>query len=339
MEKSEWVIVVDPGVSRRKAIASDKRGRARLMSISPYCAEVPRTEGERLKRMWGDTPLAESAWVSDIDGCYLLGDIAQKYQGSSIGNSDRKYEKALYQVLGTLGHFARELDIPNRARLVVAVLLPFDEYATKEQFAKDFRIAIEQFDYCGKTLGFELVELVIRPEGAGTYLQGLPKSIQGKTCKVSSFVVGYRNASWLVNDKGYPSLTESKTCDLGFRWLIDEVKTQTGHKDELWITREIFSNGDQEICELAQSLLSLYWGELHKWIRRQSPVDHIVVSGGTALLLKPQIEANLPNAVWPDALLNEIQRYESDPYLAFRFVDPFGVFKSIEQKLRARAIA
>jgi hypothetical protein len=330
-----YIFVIDPGASRLKAIASDSRGKPQFLSMSPYCADVGFAEGDRLKQIWSGDVSIESSWVSDLDGCYLLGEGAQKYHASGLANNELKYKKALYKALGVIGYFAKELNIPNRASIGVGVLLPFNEYATKEQFTNWFSLAIQQFSYCGKTMGFELAELAIRPEGSGTYLKGLPKRIQPKAVKVASLVIGHRNASWLVNDKGYPSLAASTTCDLGYRWLIEEIKQQTGHKNEMWIAHQIFAKGEDEICLLAESLMLSYWRQIYNWIREQSPVDYVVVSGGTGLLLRQLIDECLENVIWPETLLTEVLKYEANESMAFRYIDSFGVYKSIEAKVRA----
>lgn len=328
--------VIDSGASRLKAVGSDKRGKPLFLSMSPYCAKVEFAECERLRSLWGDDVSIESSWVSDLERCYFLGEGAKKHHGSELGNDELKYEKAIYKTLGVIGHFAKTLDIENGERIYVGVLLPINEYATKEKFVSRFSRAIQQFSYCGRELNFELADLVVRPEGCGTYLKGLPRNVPSKLLRIASLVIGHRNASWSVNDRGYPSLSESKTCDLGYRWLVDEIKAQTGHKDELWITRQIFSKGDREVCAIAEALLPSYWRQIHGWISQQAPVDYVVVSGGTGFLLRPQIEQGLANAIWPDDLLNEVLKYEPDKAMAGRFVDAFGIYKSIDSKLRAK---
>ena len=332
MTEDVRVILVDPGVSRLKGVAQDGKGKPIFFSMSPYCAEIDAGEAEHQSRMRNGL-LSDTAWVQDPDGYFLLGEAARDYQGAMVAKGERKYKKALYQVLGMLGYFASELGLKNRDRLAVGVVLPYSEYATKDEFAAWFKTAIQQFDYCGKTLGFELADLAIRPEGAGLYLSGLPKAVDTKSSRVASLIVGFRNASWLVNENGRNNAAESQTCGLGYRWLIERLMQRSGHTDELRIAHEIFTSGDSEICELATDLLPTYWRQLQGWIGGQRGVDHIVVGGGTALTLRTQIEATLPHAVWPDALLSEIQRSVTDPYAALRYADGYGIYKSMVKRL------
>ena len=297
------IFVVDPGASRTKAIGFKGSGKPSFLSMSPYCAEAPMGEGARLKGLWPDGVALESSWVGDIDGTYLLGTGAAKYRASSLSNAELKYKKALYKVLGVIGHFAKEWSLPNRSQIAVGVLLPFDEYATSSNLQRWFKAAIQQFDFCGSTFGFELAEMLVRPEGAGVYMRGLPKTVTPKSCRVASLVVGHRNASWLVSDRGAPDIAASETCDLGCRWLIDAIKQTTGHKNELWITSQLFyDGGDTDVRAAYRELLPTYWAQLQGWIQEQASVDHVVMSGGTCLLLKSHLET-VPNAIWPSGLL------------------------------------
>lgn len=325
------VILIDPGVSRLKGVAQG-RGKPMFFSMSPYCAEIDEAEAAHQKRMHSGL-VSDTAWVQDPDGYFLLGEAARDYQGAVVGKNERKYKKALYQVLGMLGYYAQELGIRNRDRLAVGIVLPYNEYATKDEFAAWVKIAIQQFDYCGKTLGFELDDLAIRPEGAGLYLSGLPREISAKTSRVASLIIGFRNASWLVNENGRNVAAESQTCNLGYRWLIERLMERSGHSDELRIAHEIFTGGDSEICQMASDLVPIYWRQLQGWIASQKAVDHIVLGGGTSLALRSQIEASLPHAVWPDALLRDINKTVADPYAALRYADGYGVFKSMVKRL------
>jgi hypothetical protein len=54
--------------------------------------------------------------------------------------------------------------------------------------------------------------------------------------------------------------------------------------------------------------------------------------GGTLYLLRSLIEARMPGLLWPDAIYAEIQRYERDPSMAFRFIDPYCIWKTMEKK-------
>ena len=105
-------IVVDVGASWVKAIARGSK-RPYFLGMSPYCAKSSQATCEKLTRQWGDNVSLESAWVSDVDGYYLLGQIAHNYVDASLRPGERKNAKALYQTLGVIGAFAREFGMPK----------------------------------------------------------------------------------------------------------------------------------------------------------------------------------------------------------------------------------
>jgi hypothetical protein len=84
-------------------------------------------------------------------------------------------------------------------------------------------------------------------------------------------------------------------------------------------------------------LLPSYWRQLERWIKAQEPVEHIIISGGAGLILRPMIDPWIKHAIWPDALLEEAKKYEPNEAMAFRFVDALGIYKSLEAKAKAAA--
>jgi hypothetical protein len=336
MNTQIYDLVLDAGASRTKSRLSIN-GKLDYLVMSPYCAKIPESMASDRTALYGMTSL-ESCYVGDIDGVYALGNFAKKFEDAILSNQERKFQKTLYKTLGVLGYFSEKHSIQNGALISVGVLLPFREYVTKDSFIKDFQVAIEQFSYCGCEKRFRLEQLFVYPEGAGTCLRGLPKGTQANNCCIGSLVIGHRNASWLVYDRLWPDVDNSKTCDLGFRWLINEVKAKTGYDDEMWITEQIFSeNGDPEIKAEADAIQPFYWEQLESWISKQHRCDYVISSGGTALRERREIDELLGNrSLWPDALFEEVKKQLQDEYLSFRFVDSTGVLKVMLDKRRQK---
>jgi hypothetical protein len=329
-------IAVDVGASWIKAIARGSK-RPYFLGMSPYCAKADRETCDQLTRLWGDNVSLESGWVSDIDGYYLLGKGAQSYNGSSLGNGERKNAKALYQILGVLGAFAKQFGLPKHSSIRLSVLLPISEYATSERLIGDIKQAIKDFKYCGISYDFKLAGLSIKPEGAGAILRGLPKGtpINGR---IGSFMGGYRNVSRIVMDAGKPDIPSSKTCDLGFSWLVEKVMNATGHSKTDWVLKQLIQgfNGescDWEVLDAGKRLLPTYWAQVQDWVESLEPVDYMVVCGGTMFLLRDLVEEKMPSLLWPDAVHSEIKRYEGNPSMAFRYIDPYCVWKAMEVKV------
>jgi hypothetical protein len=331
-QEYEYDLVVDPGASTTKVCLS-VNGKVDYLAMSPYCVKIPESMAIDRTALHGMTSL-ESSYVGDIDGYYALGNFARKFENAVLSNQERKYQKALYKALGILGYFSEVYTIPNGTSISVGVLLPFREYVTKDAFIKEFTQATEDFIYCGSLKNFKLEKLSVYPEGAGTCLRGLPKGITAKECCIGSLVIGHRNASWLVYNRTHPDVDNSNTSDLGFRWLVNEIKAKTGYDDELWITEQLFDEeGDREVKAVAAAIEHIYWGELEAWISKQFRCDYVIVSGGTALRERSQINTLLSGRVlWPDILHKEIKKQVQNEFLAFRFVDPTGVLKAMLAK-------
>jgi hypothetical protein len=328
-------ITVDVGASWIKAIARGSK-RPYFLGMSPYCAKSSQATCDQLTRLWGDNISLESGWVSDTNGYFLLGKSAQKYNGSSVSPGDRKSAKALYQILGVLGAFAKQFGLPQQSSIRLSVLLPISEYATSEALVGDVERSIQDFKYCGISYDFKLASIATKPEGAGTILRGLPKGTP-TTGRVGSLMGGGRNFSRIVMDGGKPDIPSSKTCDFGFSWLVDEVAKATGHSKTEWVAGELikrFSGGscDWEIQDEGDRLMPEYLDQVQGWVESLDPVDYLVGCGGTLYLLRSLIEARMPGLLWPDAIYAEIQRYERDPSMAFRFIDPYCIWKTMEKK-------
>jgi hypothetical protein len=331
-------VVIDSGASALKVVVLDSKGRTGYLSVSPYCAKINREIADKRTKQWGITGI-ENAWVGDIEAPYLIGESAKKYEHASLSNGERKYEKAVYKALAVLGHLSERLNIPNGTPVNMAVLLPFDEYVNKDEFVKSLQFSIEQFDYCGVEKDFELQSISVRPEGSGAFLTGVPKGID-RNGMFGSLVLGFRNASFLATRDQAPDIENSTTSTLGFRWLIDEIKVATGLKDELAIAKHLCSTSEPEsdlqakeraeILAIAPALEKLYWEQLAVWIDKRVYCKSIVCSGGTALRYRAQLETLLGSRlVWPEALHQKILKRVSDPYEAFRYLDPTGVFESL----------
>jgi hypothetical protein len=150
----EFLISIDTGASANKVAYATEKGM-KFMLTSPYCAEVDEaTVQSRLGLMDEWPPHFEDSWVSDLDGTYLLGLSAEKF-GGEVKDCDRKYEKSLYKILGLLAYITEIEDVV--APISLGVLLPFDEYATKDRLEKMLgQVTSQGFQFCNQSQKLEL---------------------------------------------------------------------------------------------------------------------------------------------------------------------------------------
>ncbi len=325
-------IVVDVGASLVKGVAKGSQG-PKILSMSPYCAPSDSESCERLSRLHGDTLGLESSWVADPDGYYLLGRHASSYQGAAIAVGERKNVRALYQVLGVLGAFAQQFGLPKHSSINLCILLPISEYASSEALIKDLKIAMANFRYCGKDYSFKVADIRTKPEGAGVIMRGLPKSIPVSS-RIASMMGGFRNFSRIVMDGGKPDINSSKTSDFGFNWLVERVMEATGQTQNDFVLRNLvagFSGAecDLEILSQGHRLLPLYWKQIDGWLAGLEPVDHAIAVGGTLHLLEDFVRGNKPSWHYPDAVHAEIKKFIPNSSLAFRFIDPYCIYKGL----------
>lgn len=327
---SKLKIVIDPGSSATKVAYCLENASSQCFVMSPYCAAVPPDYPRSSGWMMGYTHV-ENAWVSHGDACYLLGAGAKKFQGSAVRNNDLKYIKALYKILGVLSHIQTQLQ--ESPTIDLGILLPLDEYVTKDRLEENLMAAQERFEYCGRLLSLDINEITICPEGAGLFLQGLPSKINPRSGRVAVLVIGHRNASWLVTDKGSPLVAESVTNNLGFRWLVQEMQRRTGHKDEITLAEMIFTgkHHDRAVHQAMEVCLPLYWQQIQDFLAEQKPVDYVVCGGGAALLLKQEITSYLSGKVsWANHLVRGLVKSGiKDRVMACRLVDGYGLLHSL----------
>lgn len=321
-------IVIDPGTSATKVAYRLGSDSCQCFAMSPHCAPVPPDYPQSASWGIGSTHL-ENSWVSLPDSCFLLGAIAKKFQGSELRNHELKCDKALYKVLGILAYLQLQMEQP--VPIDVGILLPFNEYLTKDLLEKRLIAAQDSVQFCGRALSLHLNEIRIFPEGAGLLLYGLPKTLPKKHSRVTALIIGHRNASWLATDHGSPLTEASVTNNLGFRWLVQEVRKLTGHTDELTLAELLF-HGKQlppDLQRAIQHCLPLYWQQIQSFLAEQQPADFVICGGGTAMLLEPQLIQHFSgNLGWANHLLRPLLKSTLiNPVFARRLLDSYGLLQ------------
>ncbi|ACB01036.1 MULTISPECIES: ParM/StbA family protein [Cyanophyceae] len=323
-------IVIDPGTSATKVTYRLGSGSCHFFAMSPHCAPVPPDYPQSASWGIGSTHL-ESSWVSLPDACFLIGAIAKKFQGSELRNHELKCDKALYKILGILAHL--QLQMTQVVPIDLGILLPFDEYLTKDLLERRLLAAQDSIQFCGQALSLHFNEIRIFPEGAGLLLCGLPKTLSKKCSRISALIIGHRNVSWLATHNGSPLPEASTTNNLGFRWLVQEVSKLTGHTDELSLAELLF-HGTQLRPDLQQAIhqcLPLYWQQIHSFLIEQQPTDFVVCGGGAAMLLEPQLIQHFSrNIGWGNHLLRPLLKSTFlNPVLARRLLDSYGLLQHL----------
>ena len=325
-------ISIDPGSSATKVAYQVDDNPIKCLAMSPFCAQVPIDYPESRWSHETENTNLECSWLKVSESAFLFGLAAQKYYGSQVQNSERKFTKALYKVLAILAH-VQIVEAVERP-IELGILLPFDEYATKEQLKNELlKFDEDLINFCDYYQSLEFKQILIRPEGAGLFLRGLPSRLKVHQSRVAILVIGHRNVSWLVMKNGTPATAESTTNDLGFRWMLQEVKALSGFKDELVLADMIVRNQGipQDMEAVIQVALANYWQQLQLFLRAQAPTDFVLCGGGAAWTLKSQLDSFFPHKLgWANHLARAVnKRQVKDQALAQRMADCYGLLLSL----------
>lgn len=327
-------ISIDPGSSATKVAYQIGQQPIQCFAMSPFCARVPTDYANNRWSHEKDKIQLESSWVNVDDTTFLLGRAAQKYYDSELKNSERKFTKALYKVLAILSYvqLREKVELP----IELGILLPFDEYATKAQLQSElWRFDGDLIYFCEDFQPLEFKDILIRPEGAGLFLRGLSSKVNLQDSRIAILVIGHRNVSWLVMNNGAPSPSESITNDLGFRWMLQEVQSLSGFKDELALAEMIVhrQNIPPDMETIISTVLTQYWEQLRFFLQAQAPTDGVVCGGGAAWALKEQLTEFFPQRLgWANHLARAVQKRQikdKDKALAQRMADCYGLLLSM----------
>jgi hypothetical protein len=341
------IVSVDAGWSNlRVGISDPERNKVESITVSPYEAEI------FLEPQLGDIVSPEKLWIGYGDREFLIGEIATGQPGGLILSYDqKKYERAVRFVLGALGYLSNVGYLDWGTPLCLGLLLPYLEYQDKAAAEEMLRYHLEGYRWGGKPVRFNLQKFVCCPEGAGVYSQcGNPAL---RRVRVAS--IGFRDASMLHVLDGYPD-TQSETVALGMNVFVELIQQGYSVPDKMRLTRALVKSGwplkDAPLLELIQTtdpvmreheLLRLksviessrlqYEKALKNWLKKHlDSVDEIIFCGGTALFLKPMIQAWFKewgysiSVNWCDPLTKKMSRMGiKGEYNQFRSMDNTGL--------------
>ncbi|HBL13459.1 MAG TPA: hypothetical protein DD379_19090 [Cyanobacteria bacterium UBA11162] len=345
-------LVLDFGGSLTKAIYMGKDGEPTLLCMEPEVIGVPATSVEAYQRLSGEMGEAmpqDRAWVKVDESYYAVGYLAAKRFHANAGLSQLKYERAYPKTLAAVWVAATSLGLGNRFRMALAVLLPPGEYENASHLEAMIASGLEQFETPCGTFKVKLTHFDCKPEGAGIYLmrtQSDSAALKRKTCAV--VMLGYRNASVLVSDRG--QVNKRVTSSLGFVRLVEMVDSRTSGLSVGRLAKAIALSGEEPNPKVLQPLLQSVTKEgrfeemtalkkaivecrpeyvlaLRSWLREVLPKDLVMVilSGGTADYLKRELEEHFGSVdiVWHGV---ELPKSLQDVELGSRISDAYGMY-------------
>lgn len=356
----------DPSSSLSKSLYSIDGGSLELMTMEPDVVKVPKgslkalTEGNL-----GDTSPENHAWIGLEDAYYGIGFLARNQLYSFDTLKKLKYENGVLKVLAMIGAIAQRKRLSSRLTLNLGMLLPYGEYQDRVKLEQLLKKALSQFIFRGKTYNITLEFFNCLPEGAGVLFRGGDRSQKGSQKNLLVIMLGYRNISYLLMERGL--LTKGETENLGLAWLINKVKqgtsglkprelvlpiTQAGKTIKKSPLKSLLKSDShqlrkeelEEIVKAVSQGRSQHIAIIEEWLQtRKFPrVTEVILAGGTANYYRPELENCFkePTCHWADKLENQVKklvgetRWSSE--FAYRLTDIYGYyfyFQYIQRKI------
>lgn len=367
------LVVVDAGLSGSKNIWMPwPVGKAELMMMGPELLEVQSSSLLDFG-LSGGAP-EDNAVVILKDGRQLaFGEKAREMRGKPPAGFS-KYEPTTYKILAVVGSIAKSLNLPADFNLALGAVLPYSEYQDNEHFKELLHEHLASFTFLGQEYRVSLNLLDIKPEGAGVGL--MRKEEDGarfESINTAVLMMGERDISVLPFKKGKPQ--SGNGTQLGFRHFLASVQLKAAlnltSDNEALLSKLVFRGQSEPRCieRIAKMVVSShehnhkvaqinqaievckakYWQDLIDWLEDslgQSlfELDEVIVSGGTALYLRPELESFFGQEKisirWGANLekqMGSALRREVEPVLSFRLADAFGLFKLLVGKVKNAA--
>ena len=310
-KKETLLLVLDFGGSATKIIGGLTGAERKSVAMNPEICEMPK-ESLQSKTMGGIRGTRENrAWVGVKDKYYAVGYLAKSYLVAPQ-LKPLKANLAIPKILSACWVYSDKFDLGNRFNLLLACFLPPGEYEDRAKFEKELRSALSEFETPDGIFKVSLKDFDCKPEGSGVFMEHwrLEKETASNTLCVN-LMFGYRNASAVLVERG--NVGKFQTTDLGFIQMVESVQQKTSGYTIEKLTEAIAQwDGNDDNCLMSvlrqdtkeakvieldnlKSQIQIakieYLSRLKSWLREVVPkdVEQIVISGGTADYLKPDL--------------------------------------------------
>lgn len=360
-------ISFDPGASLSRVFFSLNSSKPELMLMEPYAALIPHQSLIAYEQdVVGLSRPEDAAWIEYKGSCWGVGYICQQFY-ADLKLEQPKFESAIYKTLAVVGAIAQKKSVPNEAKIRLGILLPYGEYSDRKVFEQLIQEAVKDFQFRGEQRSFQLESFVCRPEGFGLLSRGRKSGSNLRERKIAVVMIGYRNASILIMDRGV--MANGITEDLGFHKLVKAVQKLVAGQKSLTLAAAICDAGSKinpkaltnlvrvqdaalqeiEVTQIKTAIATArdeYWVILSSYLRHHVPldIDEIIFAGGTSHYFRSELNKlfRRPEKVTCDALEylveQEFLNCVSHKGLTFRLTDNYGFFSYLCQSSQQVAV-
>ncbi|MBE9128027.1 MULTISPECIES: ParM/StbA family protein [unclassified Coleofasciculus] len=312
----DLIIAIDFGGSATKILASTSTD-VYALCMEPEVIEVDK----QLLDDYESTKLGQAdeknrAWVGYDNLYYAVGYLAQYKFAGTPGLSELKYERAIPKALAAVWVAARHFSLGRKFNVAIACVLPPGEYADAASVETLLREALASYETPTGQLALRLTHFNCKPEGGATYMM-IAKNQRDELLQkvVAVIMVGYRNASILISNRG--EVGSFLSSDLGFIQLVSAVMQKTSGQTAELLTPSIFEAGEkleskplfrlirstneqrqsEELEQIRKAVASSrkeYFLKLSNWMKEHLPreVDEVVLCGGTVDYLATEFKSH-----------------------------------------------
>ena len=346
-------LAFDPSSSLSKGLYAIGSGEMQWLSMEPEIIQISETAiSQYRKRPFSCAQPENEAWVQVGHLSCAVGYLARERFRANPAVRVLKADRARYKVLAMVGAIAAQNHLPSHFDLELGILLPYGEYEDRTNLRRLLAEDLADFKFRGQQYQVRLSQFDCLPEGGGLLMRGLQPGNQGMQGLV--IMVGYRNASYLLMDRG--SFQRGETRDLGFVQMLERVMESTSGLTPLEMAGPICQAGKRvnrtplkPLCRGQEGTLNNerlrrlitsvkaarkeYWQILSDWLNTcQFPLSQtVILSGGTAFYYQEELEKYFlqqgGQISWGNHLEERLQLLlgQSDA-LKFRLTDVCGYF-------------
>ena len=307
----------------------------------------------------GVTEPENAAWVNYMGETFAVGYLAKSKYYANQGLKELKYERAIAKTLAFVWAISEKLQLGKKFRLALICLLPPGEFENRDSFYRNLQAILAGFITPTGKIQVKLTEFKCLPEGAGIYLAYQKKlGQQIKTKTIALVMVGYRNASVLISDKGIVA-PDGKTSELGMIRLLEKVVAKTSGQNASQLAPAIVAAGsDISTTPLTQLLKSTsntnkrhelmqiqtsiklarneYAAVLTSWLNQVVPrsiVSEILFCGGTADYMRRELNTHYSGIPCLWGVGADIPSQVDSFGLGSRLADVYNVFLYFLQRI------
>ena len=351
------ILALDFGGSATKGVYCTQKNQTASLVMEPEVVKI--SNDSVASSVLGATEPENAAWVNYMGETFAVGYLAKSKYYANQGLKELKYERAIAKTLAFIWAISEKLQLGKKFRLALICLLPPGEFENRDSFHKNLEAILAGFITPTGKIQVKLTEFNCLPEGAGIYLAYQKKLGQAIKTKIIALVmVGYRNASVLISDKGIVA-PDGKTSDLGMIRLLEKAVARTSGQDASQLAPAVVAAGSDisttpltkllkstsntnkrhELMQIQQAIKlarSEYAAVLTSWLDQvvaRNLVSEILFCGGTADYMRRELNSHYSGTPCLWGVGADIPTQVDGFGLGSRLADVYSVFLYFSQQV------